>query len=672
MISFLIIGLPCLAQQIHTITLRNVPTTYSVKSQSETDSTCLAVVRDKWGRTVKDLNQTHFSVVRSGDTAQILNVVPLEQVDEVDLRVVFVIDNSKSMIPRLKQVLADMDTILAALNDNAAISVVSFHLQPIILNGQALNVRTTPFLRNKEKVKEIYTDIMKNRMTHSTYLYDAVYAASSILKEKPTMVRGREVKTYVILFSDGKDIGSEVSSNESLDQVYTGGNAPIFYTIDYYRQSNAFLKSLAAKTKGQYYTAQNSYDFTGLLANLARDTYSMGYRIFFRWYTPPTIAITDTPRELVVSENTVNEAFPLLTYVFFNENSATIPKRYSLLSQNDAQNFSTTSLPPDAMTYYYNLLNIIGYRMNALPNAVLTLTGCNADTGREKNDTALARRRAEVVAHYLTNVWHIDPKRLQVEARNLPAVPSRSTEEEAQSENRRVEIASDTWEIVKPIVFQKTSHDIRNTDNAAILRALVDSPPNGAQSCTWRLLHGTKVLWSASALQGNTSELQLPWQQVLSAYSPVSGDTLIVEVQAVSATGDTATQQRTFMATVTTDTEKMRSIRDKVSLVLFDFNKADVNTYNLRIMREFVYPRLQSSSSVVIKGYTDNVGSAESNINLSERRAISVGTLIRSALSVHQLSMHGRGELSPIFANNTPEGRFYNRTVVIFIETPVE
>lgn len=671
-IALLVACLPCAAQFHCDVSLRNLPTNYTIKSQPETDSTCLAVVRDAWGRTVKDLTKEHFSIRHNGDTAQIVRVAELEQLDNVELRVVFVIDNSKSMVPRLQRVLADMDTILAHLHENASISVVSFHVQPIILNGQTLNVRTTPFLRNKNKIREIYTNIMKNHMTHSTYLYDAVYAASSILKEKPTMVQGREVKTYVILFSDGKDIGSEVSSEESLNQVYTGGNAPVFYTIDYFRQSNAFLKSLAAKTKGQYYTAQDSYNFTGLLANLARDTYSMGYRISFQWHIPPTIVVTDIPKKLAVSKNTVNEAFPLLSYIFFDEKSAAIPRQYHMLTQRETRDFTTATLPPDAMTYYYHTLNIIGYRMTTLPDATLTLTGCNADTGAEKNDTALARQRAETIAAYFTNVWNIAPERLRIEARNLPALPSRSTDEEAHSENRRVEITSDTWDIIKPIVFRKTSYELNNDTTTALLRALIDSSPYEARSCVWTLQHGDTVLWKTDALNGTISETQLPWSTVLSTYTPTSGDTLVMKVQAVSTLGDTTQQQHAIVTTVDADTGTIHSIRDKISLVLFDFNKADVNPYNTRIIREFVYPHVKSSSSVVVKGYTDNVGSAESNINLSEKRAISVGSIIRSALSVHQISMHGRGEFSPLFSNKTPEGRFYNRTVIIFIETPVE
>ena len=76
------------------------------------------------------------------------------------------------------------------------------------------------------------------------------------------------------------------------------------------------------------------------------------------------------------------------------------------------------------------------------------------------------------------------------------------------------------------------------------------------------------------------------------------------------------------------------------------------------------YPK----SSLRIIGHTDSVGSSESNLTLSERRAESVGNyLIRQNVKSGRLTTLGYGERRPIADNNTAAGRAANRRVEISI-----
>lgn len=69
-----------------------------------------------------------------------------------------------------------------------------------------------------------------------------------------------------------------------------------------------------------------------------------------------------------------------------------------------------------------------------------------------------------------------------------------------------------------------------------------------------------------------------------------------------------------------------------------------------------------------IGGYTDNVGSADTNYRLSVKRVNAVlNYLIYKGVSQSNLSVKGFGELYPIATNNTPEGRALNRRVEIKI-----
>jgi outer membrane protein OmpA-like peptidoglycan-associated protein len=71
---------------------------------------------------------------------------------------------------------------------------------------------------------------------------------------------------------------------------------------------------------------------------------------------------------------------------------------------------------------------------------------------------------------------------------------------------------------------------------------------------------------------------------------------------------------------------------------------------------------------LTIAGYTDNVGNADSNIQLSRNRAGNVvGYLVGKGVSSDRLVTEGYGERDPVADNVTPEGRAQNRRVAILV-----
>ena len=74
---------------------------------------------------------------------------------------------------------------------------------------------------------------------------------------------------------------------------------------------------------------------------------------------------------------------------------------------------------------------------------------------------------------------------------------------------------------------------------------------------------------------------------------------------------------------------------------------------------------------VQIEGHTDNVGSAEFNQKLSQRRAESVRSfLTQEGISSQRLSATGIGMSRPVANNDSASGRQQNRRVEIIIENP--
>lgn len=69
---------------------------------------------------------------------------------------------------------------------------------------------------------------------------------------------------------------------------------------------------------------------------------------------------------------------------------------------------------------------------------------------------------------------------------------------------------------------------------------------------------------------------------------------------------------------------------------------------------------------VSIEGHTDNVGTAESNMKLSEDRAKAVmGAVVAKGIAAERMSAVGRGQDAPVADNRKEEGRTLNRRVEV-------
>ena len=106
--------------------------------------------------------------------------------------------------------------------------------------------------------------------------------------------------------------------------------------------------------------------------------------------------------------------------------------------------------------------------------------------------------------------------------------------------------------------------------------------------------------------------------------------------------------------------------------VLFDFDK-----YNVKKEYRDVLDRLgrlladNQKSHVILSGFTDNIGTKEYNINLSERRARQVSNYLKKNFKIknERILLYWYGYSNPVASNETPEGRSLNRRVTIAIKT---
>jgi len=97
--------------------------------------------------------------------------------------------------------------------------------------------------------------------------------------------------------------------------------------------------------------------------------------------------------------------------------------------------------------------------------------------------------------------------------------------------------------------------------------------------------------------------------------------------------------------------------------IYFAFNSADILSSSQKVLDEFiVFLNDHPTMTISIEGHTDNVGSDEFNLILSENRAKAVyNYLVNNGIDANRLQYKGFGETAPIATNETEEGRAMNR-----------
>lgn len=369
-----------------------------------------------------------------------------------------------------------------------------------------------------------------------------------------------------------------------------------------------------------------------------------------------------------VEEFLASTAHPLLAYIFFDEGGSSVPDRYAALTSGEAQNFRKESLfSSGTLEVNHNVLNIIGARMKEYPDAVLTLTGCNSDERMEKENVDLSRRRAETIRDYLINTWGVAPARLKIETRNLPNVPSNVRTEDGKQENRRVEITSTVPAVTE--VFQ--AFDTTRITNPPILRLKTNAAATaGIVSWSLKISQGNMVLKTFSGR--GVPPQYIDWDlRAERAAIPRVGTPLDIVLEITDPDGRRDSPITAIPTDVITVRDKQRRGAsdyriDRYSLVLFDYNSADITSAHQRVI-DLVKANLKPTSELTVEGFTDRSGSEEGNRKLSTGRAESSAR----ALGRSDAKIVGVGESRLLYTNDLPEGRFLCRTVQITAKTPL-
>lgn len=364
--------------------------------------------------------------------------------------------------------------------------------------------------------------------------------------------------------------------------------------------------------------------------------------------------------EEVIENNVIN----LLPYIFFDQQSGELPDKYQQLIPDEGQVFSVSALPKrSTLEVYYNLLNIVGYRLQKAPAAKLVLTSCNDDPGTVRQKRSLAQQRAARIVGYLEHVWGIDRNRIRTNVKRLPSTPSPASSAVGRDENRRVEFSSDDSSILAPIIVRDTT---KNAD-PSVIRFLPDVITE-AGLATWQIdLVSAATGKKIHTIRGQNSIPEfIDWDfnnnsEVLQPGATALKYQLIIEDYL--GTRDSSAVEDLLFEQIHPDDEEFADVTvNRYSLMSFDYNLFTLTDYHRRIL-QLVHAAATQSSNIRILGSTDVIGDEAYNLQLSRKRA----ETIADTLNLPAIQVSGIGEDPVTFPNDLPEGRFYSRRVDIVL-----
>ena len=385
----------------------------------------------------------------------------------------------------------------------------------------------------------------------------------------------------------------------------------------------------------------------------------------------------------VPGERRMTEIFPLRNYVFFNEGSTEIPNRYVLLTTNQVKDFKEDQLETFApknlsdrskrqMTVYYNVLNILGDRMQKNPSSTITLVGSS------NNDNTDGLAMAESVKTYLVNVFAINPTRITTKGQSKPNIPSEQPGGTLElvllrEGDRRVSIESNSADLLmefqsgpdaplKPVQITASQE--------APLESYVTFNNKGAGEAlsSWSLQITDEQGKIQSFGPYTQDEVSIPGKAILG--SRPEGD-YKVKMIGQTKSGKIIEKETPVHMVLWTPAKMEEGMRYSI---IYEFNNSKAISLYEKYLTEVVTPKIPVGATVIIKGHTDIIGEEVYNQDLSLARANDVKTILQSSLAKagrndvkFDVSGYGENENNSPFDNKTPEERFYNRTVIIDI-----
>jgi outer membrane protein OmpA-like peptidoglycan-associated protein len=201
------------------------------------------------------------------------------------------------------------------------------------------------------------------------------------------------------------------------------------------------------------------------------------------------------------------------------------------------------------------------------------------------------------------------------------------------------------------------------TENDATFNFIVTTISGNPRQGEFLMLksHRTKKIYRAITSNEGKCSVTLPSSDTYGIFYKLYGDT--VKYKEITVPG--GDRRLTYSLTLKYDDPKVYTLKN----VFFETGLSALRKESYPALNELV-AALKSKIHLVIEiaGHTDNVGTAESNMKLSNDRANVVRDyLIKHGIEPKRVTAKGYGETQPVASNDTRDGRQQNRRTEVRI-----
>jgi outer membrane protein OmpA-like peptidoglycan-associated protein len=348
----------------------------------------------------------------------------------------------------------------------------------------------------------------------------------------------------------------------------------------------------------------------------------------------------------VVTGNELRALTPVVTAVFFDSSSADVPASYRRTADDGA-------MSTDPVRAHDWILVRVAKVLRENPDARIVLEGATSGAPSESEGLALGQRRAEAVRSILRDLG-VPASAMETRASVLPRVPSNSDFAGGREENRRVDI------IVRNAPLQKwvAAVDFARVEGTLGLRAAYMGGDPSTRPATLAL-----------NVAGRDTVLPLTKAPMALVVGVPIGLTDTVRTVRVTADAGGAHRERDTVISVKDLPRRSISLQTGgfAAVLRFDYNSSEL-TDNVRSLLTQLAEILPAGSTIIIEGSADVLGSDVRNKVLSEERARNTETFMRSATS--KSFTFSTSTRSDKFSDDTPQGRFLNRSIFLRVVTP--
>lgn len=342
---------------------------------------------------------------------------------------------------------------------------------------------------------------------------------------------------------------------------------------------------------------------------------------------------------------------PVVPAVFFAQNSAEIPERYRRTPLGELE-----LVELDPLTAHQFILPYVAVLARRNPRSRIVVEGATSGED-EPGGLQLAQQRAEAVRQALIELG-VPIGRIVARWSLLPRSLSNLAYAAGREENRRVDISV----LDAPTIEYTQRQRFRELVGALALRIACRDIPADQRVELYVSCSDTLSLLPCLS----DTVVQLPVHCRLPVSAPAAESLPLSVRGAVPQLGVAADAHAELVPAVYPHDTVVLDLRRFRAILRFEYNSAQLLPEVQDRLRQLV-ALVPPSTSVIIYGSTDALGTEQRNIELTEERAQRTAAFLRSlspSLRIRTAALPPERK----FPEHLPEGRFLNRSIWIEVE----